>query len=270
MKLDWFSAPNSCYKPLKRRIAAKRYVTLHKNIKDEGILNKTKEEQRMEQETMKEKMAKAKKIYLEKDFRAYMRGMQGFDDEDFEKVKPIIRKKVIDAKEQDPYEMFERILRDLSLEWGKQNFPVHADWHHYLVPGVILSSLRNCGYAITDKDIQEGMYRGENFPGGSCGFAGTCGGAFSVGVVMSIINRATPLHEEERSESMEAVIETLNEIKKYPRRCCKRSSYAAILKAIEFLQKHGYNKIPKENIKCSWSSQNKMCLGVKCPYFKKD
>lgn len=68
---------------------------------------------------------------------------------------------------------------------------------------------------------------------------------------------------------MKSVIETLNELKKYPRRCCKRRIYTAILEAAKFLQKHGYKKMPKESIKCSWWSQNKICLGVKCPYLKK-
>ena len=220
----------------------------------------------MEQKSMKEKMAEAKKIYFEKEFRAHMRGIQGFKDEDFERVKPLIKEKVLKSKELAPYEMFERILREISLVWANPTFPVHADWHHYLVPGVLLAGLRNCGYEITERDIEEAMYRGENFPGGSCGFAGTCGGAFSVGIVLSLVNKTTPLHEDERYESMQAVIETLNEIKKYPRRCCKRSSYSAISKAVELLKNHGYDKIPRENIKCSWSSQNKMCLGIKCPF----
>ncbi len=224
----------------------------------------------MEEKTMKEKMAEAKKIYFEKDFRSYMRGMQGFTNEDFEKVIPFIKDKVFKSNEKNPYEIFQRILKETANEWKKPTFPMHADWHHYLVPGVILAAMKNCGYEITDKDIEEAMYRGENFPGGSCGFAGTCGGAFSVGVVMSIVNKTTPLHVEERADSMQAVIETLNEIKKYPQRCCKRSSYAAIETAVKFLNKKGYDKIELGKINCSWSSENKTCLGVKCPYFKKN
>ncbi len=224
---------------------------------------------KMAEKSLKEKMDDAKKIYFEKEFRAHMRGMQGFTDEDFEKAAPIIKQKVIESKEKDPFEMFERILKEVAMEWKKPIFPVHADWHHYLVPGVILAAMRNCGYEITDKDIFEAMDRGENFPGGSCGFAGTCGGAFSIGIILSIVNKTTPLHEDERATSMRAVIETLDEIAKYPRRCCKRSSYAALEKAVEFLNKLGYNKITIRKITCSWSAGNKMCLGKKCPYYPK-
>ncbi|MCM8815631.1 MAG: DUF5714 domain-containing protein [Candidatus Omnitrophica bacterium] len=224
----------------------------------------------MDEKTMKEKMAEAKKIYYERDFRSYMRKMQGFTDEDFEKVVPLIKEKVIKAVEKNPYEIFQRVLKEIASQWNKKIFPVHADWHHYLVPGVILSAMRNCGYDINDKDIEEAMYRGENFPGGSCGFAGTCGGAFSVGIVMSIVNKTTPLHVDERAESMEAVIETLKKVKKYPARCCKRSSYIALETAVEFLKEKGFDKIEIGKIECIWSSGNKACLGVKCPYFKKD
>jgi hypothetical protein len=223
----------------------------------------------MNEKSMKEKMAEAKGIYFERDFRSYMRGIQGFTNEDFERMIPIIKEKVIRSNDRDPIEMFHRILKESSEEWNGPVFPVHADWHHYLVPGVILAALRNSDCAVSDRDIEEAMYRGENFPGGSCGFAGTCGGAFSVGVVMSMINKTTPLHVEERFESMQAVIDTLNEIKQYPQRCCKRSSYAAIQIATQLLHKKGYHIVSSADIKCSWSSENKMCLGLKCPYFKK-
>lgn len=223
----------------------------------------------MNEKNMKEKMAEAKKIYFERDFRRHMRSMHGFTDEDFERMTAIIKNKVRSAKEKDPVEMFDRILRESAREWNKPAFPLNADWHHYLVPGVILAAMRNSGYEITDRDIEEAMYRGGNFPGGSCGFAGTCGGAFGVGVVMSIINKTTPLHVEERFEGMQAVIDTLNEIKRHPQRCCKRSSYTAIKMATQLLRKKGYHALPERDIKCSWSSENKMCLGLKCPYFKK-
>lgn len=223
----------------------------------------------MEEKTLKERMAEARQIYFEREFRSYMRGIQGFRDEDFERVAPIIKRRVIESKEEDPYQMFENILRELSLRWEKPNFPVHADWHHYMLPGIVLASLRNCGYEITDRDIEEAMLRGEKFPGGSCGFAGTCGAAFGVGIVISIVNRTTPLHEAERCLSMQAVIETLNEIKKYPRRCCKRSNYIGIMKAVDFLHRFGFDKLNPGDIICTWSRENRMCVGVKCPFFNR-
>jgi hypothetical protein len=224
-----------------------------------------------EQQTMKEKMQEAKKIYFVKEFRSFMRNMQGLTDEDFEKPVPGIKKKIIESKEIDPLEMFERIMREIISEWKKPvPVPVHSDWHHFIVPGVIIASLRNCGYSFTDKDVEEAMFRGEKLLGGSCGFAGTCGGAYSVGIVLSIVKKINPLYDDERSEVIDFVAETLRQISKYPRRCCKRSSYIAIQRVTEYLRTVGFNKIPyHREIRCQWSTQNKMCLGVKCFYFKK-
>ncbi|MGQ9665546.1 MAG: DUF5714 domain-containing protein [bacterium] len=224
----------------------------------------------IEQKTMKEKMEEARKIYFMKEFRAVMRNVQGLTDEDFEKPVPGIRRKILDAREIDPLEMFERIMKELVSEWQNPSpLPVNTEWHHFMVPGIVIASLRNAGYPMTDRDVEEAITRGEKFAGGSCGFMGTCGGAYSVGIIASIINKTNPLHDEKRSEIMRSVADTLKEIAKYPRRCCKRSSYMAIQKAVEYLKTVGFDKIPSREIKCRWSAQNKMCLGIKCPYFNK-
>lgn len=226
----------------------------------------------MEKESMKEKMQEAKKIYFMTEMRSFMRKLQGLTDDDFKKPVPKIKEKILNSKENDPLEMFERIFQEIASEWEASSpLPVHNVLHHFIVSGIVLTSLRNCGYQITDKDIEEAMMRGEKFAGGSCGFAGTCGGAYSVGIILSIVKKINPLYDNERSEIMEYVAETLKEIAKYPRRCCKRSSYIALQRITKYLNKNGYDKLPyKEEIKCNWSKQNKMCLGTKCLYFKQE
>jgi len=141
------------------------------------------------------------------------------------------------------YEIFEGVIEKIKESWKKEKFPVHADWHHYIVPGAVLVALRNAGYPVSDKDIEEGLRRGINFPGGSCGFAGCCGGAYSAGIVLSIIKKTNPISTKERPEIMLLVIDTLNEISKYPARCCKRSSYAALQKITEYLNSRDYTNI---------------------------
>ena len=222
------------------------------------------------EKTMKEKLAEAKKIYFMDDFKKFMRKMQGLTDDDFKKPVPRIIEKILKADETDPLKMFERIMREIDSEWeGASPLPVNSVWHHFIVPGVIMTALRNSGYEIDDRDIEEAISRGQKFVGGSCGFMGTCGGAYSVGIVASMIKKTNPLHDEERSENLHLVAETLMDISKYPRRCCKRSSYMAIEKAVEFLRSHGFEKITSREIMCPWSPQNKMCLGVTCLYFPK-
>jgi len=66
----------------------------------------------------------------------------------------------------------------------------------------------------------------------------------------------------------EKILKSL-EILEYPRRCCKRSSYMAIEKAVHFLRNQGFEKIASREIECQWAAKNKMCLGIKCLYFPK-
>ena len=217
---------------------------------------------------MKEKMAEAKQIYFMDDFKAFMRKMQGLTDEDFKKPVPRIIEKIIEASEKDPLKMYERILQELDSEWeGASPLPVNFVWHHFIAPGVIMATLNNNGYEISDRDVQEAIKRGQKFAGGSCGFMGTCGGAYSVGIVASMVKKTNPLHDEERSEILRLVAETLIDISKYPRRCCKRSSYMAIEKAVGYLQHTGFDRISISKIQCQWFPKNRICLGIRCLYF---
>ncbi len=222
----------------------------------------------MTDQTHKEKMQEAKKIYYMEEFRAFMRRMQGLTDEDFQGPVPRIKEKILKAQEKDPLEMLERIMSEVESEWDRPApLPVNSEWHHFIVPGVIMSALRNCGYPFIDCDVEEAMKRGQKFAGGSCGFMGVCGGANSFGIVLSLLKKTNPLHDEARSENLRLVGEVLQEISRYPRRCCKRSSFIAIEKSVAYLRANGFERLPVSTIVCRWSPKNKMCLGLKCPYF---
>jgi hypothetical protein len=162
--------------------------------------------------------------------------------------------------------MFDRILKDFAPMWTKPTFPINADWHHFLIPGVVLTALRNCGYPIRDDEIVEGMGRGESLLGGSCGFAGVCGGAYGVGIILSMVRKMNPIHGAERSEIMGAVAETIRAIAEHPRRCCKRSGYIAVREAVHRLHELGYDRLNAADRECAWHSSNKMCYGVQCPF----
>jgi len=222
----------------------------------------------MEQTTHKEKMQEARKIYCMEDFRAFMRKTQGLTDEDFQAPVPRIKEKILRASENNPLEMFERIMIEVETEWDRPApLPVNSEWHHFVVPGVIMSALQNCGYSFADRDVEEAIKRGQKFAGGSCGFMGVCGGANSCGIVLSLIKKTNPLHDEARSENLRLVGEVLKEIALYPRRCCKRSSYIAIEKSVVHLRANGFERLPVSKVVCRWSPNNKMCLGIKCLYY---
>jgi len=210
----------------------------------------------------------AKSIYFADEFRSFMKSAQGLTDDDFKKIMPDIKVKILNSNDKDPIKIFYSIMDFISQNWHKQTpAPVHADWHHFIVPGVLLAALRNAGYEVTDKDIEEGMQRGEKFFGGSCGFAGTCGGAYGAGIALSIFYKINPLYDEKRSEIMEIVSDILKEIAKYKRRCCKRSSLIAVKKVIDYLNNKNIDKIQiVEHIRCKWCQINKMCLGKDCVF----
>jgi len=222
----------------------------------------------MTNRSRKEQMEEAGKIYYMDEFRAFMRKMQGLTDEDFQSPVPRMKEKLIKAPERDPQKMFERIMSEVESEWDRPApLPVNSEWHHFIVPGVIMSALRNTGYPVIDRDVEEAINRGQKFAGGSCGFMGICGGANSFGIVLSLLKRTNPLHDEVRSENLRLVAEVSKELSRYPRRCCKRSSYIAIEKAVEHLRANGFERLPVSAVICQWSRRNKMCLGIKCPYF---
>lgn len=212
--------------------------------------------------------SEAKTIYSIVEFRQYMRHMQNVRDEYFKRLVPKIEEKIRTSWELDPIIMFERLMKELSVEWDAPGpMPLNSEIHHYIVPGVIMTSLRNCGYEFTDEDIHEGILRGQKVAIGSCGFMGICCGAHSVGIVICLVNKTNPLYEDERSETFLHVADTLTEIARYTRRCCKRSSYMAIEKSVVYLKQHGYDKIGESIIHCKWSSQNKSCDKRDCLYF---
>ena len=49
-------------------------------------------------------------------------------------------------------------------------------------------------------------------------------------------------------------------------RCCKRDSYLAITKAVEFVNENFGIEMELDEIKCIHSSQNNQCIGVRCPF----
>ena len=218
---------------------------------------------------MKESIETAKQLYCMDEFRGFMRKMQGLSDDDFNKPIPEIKNYIVNSKEKDPAKMFFEVFDWISEMWtANASVPVNNEWHHFVVPGVILSSLRNNGHNISERDIEEGMTRGQKFAGGSCGFMGTCGGAYSVGIIASVVKKITPLHDEERTKILRLVADTLTDISVVGRRCCKRSSYIALEHSIKYLILEGYT-LPLNTIECRFSSENKMCAGIKCPYHPK-
>ena len=71
---------------------------------------------------------------------------------------------------------------------------MHGPEHHVIVGASLLVAYKNCGGDIDlKKALKEMISRGEQVPGGTCGFWGACGAGISVGIFISIVTKANPL-----------------------------------------------------------------------------
>ena len=147
---------------------------------------------------------------------------------------------------------------------------MHGPEHHVLVGIALLTAYKNADVEIDfDNALYEMFSRGNQVPGGTCGFWGACGAAISSGIFISIITKANPLTNEEFSLSNEMTSRALHRIAEVGGpRCCKRDSYLSILAAIDFLKEKLNIELDTEDIKCQFSKKNNQCIGGRCPFSK--
>lgn len=214
----------------------------------------------------REVMEEAKKIYFRSQFMQFLREARGITEDNLKQLVKEMKGLILSSEERNPYTLLFNVLTKCETSWqASVSMPIHGEWHHILVPGVVLTALRNNSYQISDNEIMEGIQRGE-MGKVSCGFSGTCGAANGVGIVAAIVKKSTPLHDEKRQEIMQLVIESQKEIAQIKRRCCKRSTYIGINNTINYLARQGFN-LKTEKIKCSFSPKNTLCAREQCPYY---
>ena len=146
---------------------------------------------------------------------------------------------------------------------------MHGPEHHIMVGAALLTAYKNAGGDIDlDKALWEMKNRGQNIPGGSCGFWGACGAGISAGIFIAIISGSTPLTEKPFALSNLMTSKTLKAVGTVGGpRCCKRNSYLSILAAVDFTKEHFGVEMERQKIVCSFSEKNNQCLGERCPFF---
>lgn len=139
-----------------------------------------------------------------------------------------------------------------------------------MVGAALLTAYKNAGGEIDlPKALSEIKSRGQNVPGGSCGFWGACGAGISSGMFVSIISGATPLAQEPWGLANRMTARSLEAIGSVGGpRCCKRDSFLSILSAIDFVKEHFGVEMEKPEIVCSFSELNNQCIGKRCPFSK--
>ena len=145
---------------------------------------------------------------------------------------------------------------------------MHGPEHHVMVGSALLTAYKNAGGDIDlVKALSEMQARGKKVPGGACGFWGACGAGVSTGMFVSIVTGSTPLAHEAWGLSNMMTSSALGAIAKVGGpRCCKRDSYLAIIKAVEFAREHLGVEMETPDVKCIHAAQNNQCIGERCPF----
>lgn len=172
---------------------------------------------------------------------------------------------LIASDSKNPIYLIDNLMKDPFIY-------MHGPEHHIMVGASLLTAFYNSGGEIDlEESLEEMKDRGKNYPGGSCGFWGSCGAAVSVGMFLSIITNSNPLSKESWGLINKGTGKCLQEIGELGGpRCCKRNSFTSILEGAKYTEENFRIKmeIPSE-INCEYYFMNSECQGKKCPYFPK-
>ena len=148
---------------------------------------------------------------------------------------------------------------------------MHGPEHHVLTGAALLTAYHNSGGRLVLADaLQEMIIRGEEVPGGSCGFWGCCGAAISCGIFVSIVTKTDPLSRDSWGLCNLTTAKALERIAEIGGpRCCKRDSYLSILATAELVEEHlGVSMTLPRRVLCGFHRRNEECLQRDCPFFR--
>ena len=170
----------------------------------------------------------------------------------------------LEETSRNPIEILEKLM-------SQPECPMHGPTHHVLVGAALLTAYNNCLPDSSKLDLEEALAemreRGEQVPGGACGYMGACGASISTGIFLSIVTRNTPFSTDTwrlcnlmTARALEQVAENGGP------RCCKRDSYLSVLTAIDFVKENLGVEMVKPEVHCTRSQINEQCIGKKCPF----
>lgn len=165
---------------------------------------------------------------------------------------------------RNPIEILEKLM-------SQPDCPMHGPTHHVLVGAALLTAYNNCLPDSSKLDLEEALAemreRGEQVPGGACGYMGACGASISTGIFMSIVTRNTPFSTDTWRLCNLCTARALEQVAlNGGPRCCKRDSYLSVLTAIDFVKENLGVEMVKPEVRCSRSQINEQCIGKKCPF----
>ena len=183
-------------------------------------------------------------------------------EEKYSKILPSL----LSSTATDPIEIQNSIMNESFVS---PNGPEH----HFIDGGSFLAAIRNSGYSIDlEECLDKLMERSMKMPGAMCGLWGVFGAAASLGAALSILNCTSPLSTDngykDNMELTSSIISRMSSIG--GARCCKRNAYISLQIATGFVrEKYGIEINIDKPIVCSYSQNNRDCIGNRCPYHKK-
>lgn len=145
---------------------------------------------------------------------------------------------------------------------------MHGPEHHIMVGMALLTAYHNAGGRLElEAALREMKNRGQQVPGGACGFWGACGAGISTGIFMSIVTEATPLGKENFGLANQMTSRALGAIGEIGGpRCCKRDSFLSVREAVAFVEEHLGVEMELGDIRCTHAKNNNQCIGARCPF----
>lgn len=165
---------------------------------------------------------------------------------------------------RNPIEILEKLM-------SQPDCPMHGPTHHVLVGAALLTAYNNCLSDNNKLNLEEALAemreRGEQVPGGACGYLGACGASISTGIFLSIVTRNTPFSTDTWRLCNLCTARALEQVAlNGGPRCCKRDSYLSVLTAIDFVKENLGVEMVKPEVHCTRSQINEQCIGKKCPF----
>ena len=164
----------------------------------------------------------------------------------------------------DPLEPALGLMRD-----GVVRF--HGPEHHYLTAACLCAAWCNALGEDKREHLERLLSRCARIPPAVCGYYGVCGDSMAAGACASELLGANYLSGESWQRVNELTARTHAAIaascKRGPR-CCKRTTFAAIIAASGWIRGTlGIDIAVREGFRCPFHSENKQCLGRGCGFF---
>lgn len=169
---------------------------------------------------------------------------------------------LLQSREASPLLLLEQVMQLPRVH-------MHGPEHHVIVPCVLLTAFHNCGGGNDLKaDLSTAIKRAKQVPGGACGYWGVCGAAAGAGIYMSVLTGSNPVNEAAWAIPQKLAARCLNRIAEIGGpRCCKRTSRLCIQEAAAFTGELFGIEMPGAQIRCTYTKENRECIGRSCPYF---